>query len=348
MTTIPSQHTPTLRMLAEWEFQYAVMLTWPDSETDWEPYLSDITGTFVDIVRAIIPHEGVIIAAKHPDEVRSVLSSDLSDMPWSEHVRIYQADTNDTWARDHGPITLRQSDGALVLKDFCFNGWGEKFAWQADNAITQCLYSQNAFDGRLENEQPFVLEGGSIECDGEGTVFTTRGCLLAPHRNQPMTEAEISAHLRKTLAADRIVWIDGLQLQGDDTDGHIDTIVRIAPNRTILYIDDSQIVGLPNAHKSLRQQIEEATFGMPPYRLLPLPMPRPITVDGETLPATYANYLVINGAVLVPTYRQPDLDAQAMQTISQAFPGREIVPIDACTIIRQHGSVHCLTMQVYE
>ena len=198
------------------------------------------------------------------------------------------------------------------------------------------------------------MEGGSIESDGKGTVFTTTCCLMAPHRNQPLTQQEIEARLKEYLGAERIVWINHGSLIGDDTDGHIDTLVRICPDDTLLY------TGGDDDHPDLARMEEELktlrTLDGRPYRLLKLPLPRPIyekvqsskfKVQSERLPATYANYLVINGAVLVPTYNQPDLDAEAMRIIQQAFPDREIVGIDCCAVIKQHGSLHCCTMQYY-
>ena len=193
----------------------------------------------------------------------------------------------------------------------------------------------------------FVLEGGSIESDGKGTVFTTTGCLLAPHRNQPMSKDQIEERLKQELHAERIVWIDHGNLIGDDTDGHIDTLVRICPDDTLLYMgcdnpDDEQYEEL---HLMEQQLKTFRTIEGKPYRLLKLPMPRPIIFEGERLPATYANFLVINGAVLCPTYAQPDLDAEALRLVGEAFPDREIVGIDCRSIIKQHGSLHCCTMQ---
>ena len=200
--------------------------------------------------------------------------------------------------------------------------------------------------GTYEDHLDFVLEGGSIESDGKGTVFTTSCCLMAPHRNQPLTQQEIEARLKEYLGAERIVWINHGSLIGDDTDGHIDTLVRICPDDTIVYTggdaDHPDLVLMERELQDLR------TMEGKPYKLLKLPLPRPIYEgNSERLPATYANYLVINGAVLVPTYRQPDLDAEAMHIIGQAFPDREIVGIDCCAVIKQHGSLHCCTMQYY-
>ena len=192
-------------------------------------------------------------------------------------------------------------------------------------------------EGDYEDHNDFVLEGGSVESDGKGTVFTTTCCLLAPNRNQPMTKQQIDTELTKRLRAERIVWLDCKQLEGDDTDGHIDTLVRCAPDDTLLFVSEAD-----------RKELEGLrTLDGRPYRLLQLPQPKPVFFDDEQLPATYANFLVINGAVLVPTYDQPKLDMEACETIAEAFPDRDIIPIDSRIIIRQHGSIHCLTMQYY-
>ena len=255
--------------------------------------------------------------------------------------------TNDTWARDHGFISLVDDQGHRRLLDYRFNGWGEKFPADLDNAINRKLYDQGRLQGEYTDCLDFVLEGGSIESDGKGTVFTTSCCLLAPHRNQPMTREQIEERLKHDLHVQRLLWIDHGELIGDDTDGHIDTLVRICPDDTLLYIgcDDPR-----EAHyESLRQMEEQLqtfrTLEGQPYRLLKLPLPRAIVFEGERLPATYANFLVINGAVLCPTYNQPDLDAIALEQIGKAFPDREIIGIDCLSIIKQHGSLHCCTMQ---
>lgn len=255
--------------------------------------------------------------------------------------------TNDTWARDHGFISLVDDQGHRRLLDYRFNGWGEKFPADLDNAINRQLHDQGRLQGEYTDCLDFVLEGGSIESDGKGTVFTTSCCLLAPHRNQPMTREQIEERLKHDLHVQRLLWIDHGELIGDDTDGHIDTLVRICPDDTLLYIgcDDPR-----EAHYEALRQMEEQlqtfrTLEGQPYRLLKLPLPRAIVFEGERLPATYANFLVINGAVLCPTYDQPDLDAIALEQIGKAFPDREIIGIDCLSIIKQHGSLHCCTMQ---
>lgn len=324
----------------------------------------------MQMAKAITRYEPLVIATPHPVQVGAMLGSRL---PKEQMAKVYicHCKTNDTWARDHGPITLKERNagengsGVLTMLDFRFNGWGEKFEAGLDNRITRTLHEDGAFDTeeggrpRLVDNDDFVLEGGAIESDGKGTVFTTEFCLMAPNRNQPLDRQEIEQELLYRLKAKRIVWLHYGSLIGDDTDGHIDTTVRIAPDDTILYNKcydekDEQYEDFLELEKELEAlRTEEGKE----YRLIPLPQPRPIYDNGETLkeqqeegaerlPATYANFLIINGAVIVPTYRQPDNDRKACEAIAMAFPDREIVPIDSCTIIRQHGSIHCCTMQV--
>lgn len=312
--------TKKWRLPAEWEPQWGVQLTWPHAGTDWAPMLEEITATYKEMACEIEKREELLIVGEP---------------------------SNDTWARDHGFITLVDDEGHARLLDFCFNGWGEKFAAELDNAINRRLYDEGKLKGEYVDCLDFVLEGGSIESDGMGTVFTTTGCLLAPHRNQPLSKEQIEERLKRELHAKRILWIDYGNLTGDDTDGHIDTLVRICPKDTLLYMgcddpDDEQYEDL----RLMEEQLKTfRTLEGKPYRLMKLPMPRPIIFDGERLPATYANFLVVNGAVLCPTYAQPDLDAEALRVIGQAFPDREIVGIDCRSIIKQHGSLHCCTMQ---
>jgi agmatine/peptidylarginine deiminase len=325
--------TTKRRMMAEWEPQSMVQLTWPHKDTDWAPMLPEITAVYEEMAREIAKREPLLIVAPEGFPI-----------PKAFNVQRSTFTSNDTWARDHGFISV-EDNGNLILLDFCFNGWGEKFEAAFDNAINRHLYDQELVRGTYEDHLDFVLEGGSIESDGKGTVFTTTCCLMAPHRNQPLTQAQIEDRLKQYLGAERIVWINHGSLIGDDTDGHIDTLVRICPDDTLLYIgadaDHPDLLAMEGELRTLR------TFDGRPYRLLRLPLPRPIYDGGDRLPATYANYLVINGAVLVPTYAQPDLDAEALRTIALAYPDREIVPIDCRPVIRQHGSLHCCTMQYY-
>lgn len=287
--------------------------------------LEEITATYDEMAREISKREQLLIVGENG----------------------YNFPSNDTWARDHGFISLIDDQGHRRLVDFCFNGWGEKFPAEKDNAINRLIYKNGIISGEYVDCLDFVLEGGSIESDGRGTIFTTSCCLLAPHRNQPLTKAQIEERLKRELHAQRVLWIDHGHLTGDDTDGHIDTLVRICPDDTLLYVgcedpNDEQYEDL----LLMEQQLQTfRTLEGQPYKLVKLPMPRPIISEGMRLPATYANFLVINGAVLCPVYAQPDLDAIAVRLIGEAFPHRLVIPIDCRSIIQQHGSLHCCTMQ---
>ena len=325
-----------------------VQLTWPHAKTDWAPMLNEITETYEEMASVISSREDLLIVA--PEAVRPMFNVQCSmfNVQCSMfNVQCSMFNSNDTWARDHGFITLVDDEGGAKLLDFCFNGWGEKFEAELDNAINRRIYDEGKVKGEYVDCLDFVLEGGSIESDGEGTIFTTSCCLLALHRNQPMTKAEIEDRLKRDLCAERILWIDYGHLVGDDTDGHIDTLVRIAPNYTLLYIgcDDEADEQYSDLKKMEEQLKTFRTLDGEPYKLVKLPSPRPIFEDGERLPATYANFLIINGAVLVPTYNQPDLDAEAMKLIGEVFPDRDIIGIDCRSVIKQHGSLHCCTMQ---
>lgn len=340
--------THTFYFPPEWAKQSAILLTWPHERTDWAPYLKEITETYLQMAEVITMNEKLIIAAQYPKKVMPLLERRLSPK-YIQNVKVYPCKCNDTWARDHGPITIIRDDGQKFLLNFRFNGWGKKFKWNLDNAINKTLYNEFAFGGILSDEDDFVLEGGAIESDGKRTVMTTSFCQLAPNRNKKMTTKEkLDQELCARLHADRIIWIDHGKLIGDDTDGHIDTIARFAPNDTIVYMgcddkDDEQYEEL----SLLEEQLKELkTLSGKPYRLIRLPMPHPIYDGYDRLPATYANFLILNYAVLVPTYKQPERDRQAMDAIQKAFPIHEIIGIDATAIIRQHGSVHCLAMQL--
>ena len=357
---------------SEWQQQVAVQLTWPHANTDWAPYLEDIVRMEVRMADEITKREDLIIVTPEKEALREFLSTQLTEQQL-KRVKIVEMPTDDTWARDHGAITLlprpenEKRPRKTILLDFCFNGWGKKFPAENDNHISWNLkcsgvffdyYCHNRHKGEALQDDPetecemeehldFVLEGGSIESDGKGTVFTTSQCLLAPNRNQPLSKEGIENYLKRVLCAERIVWLDHGNLIGDDTDGHIDTIVRIAPDDTILYVkcDDYKDEQFQD-FEALESQLQcLRTKEGKPYRLLPLPMPKAMYDDGDRLPATYANFLIINGAVLVPTYNQPELDKKAMEIIQEAFPDREIIGIDAQVAVRQHGSLHCLTMQ---
>lgn len=317
--------TSTTNLLAEWQPHGAVMLAWPHSGTDWAYMLDRVQECYRNIVDALLrAGEKVIILA--PESEAPVFSN--------PNVTVIHVATNDTWIRDYGPLTL--ADGTLL--DFRFNAWGQKFASNFDNQTTRTLADLKAILAPVECHKDFVLEGGSIESDGNGTILTTACCLLAPNRNEPLTRQQINAELLRRLHARKILWIDCEPLPGDDTDGHVDTLARLAPMNSIFYcgtVNPAQLAEFTNADGQ-------------PYNLFELPVPDPVTDpdDGSVLPATYANYLVTANAVLMPTYGQPLNDTRAINTLRIVFADREIIPVDCRALIRQHGSLHCATMQI--
>lgn len=336
----------TIFLPAEWHEQSAVQLTWPHHSTDWKPVLKEVARCYIEMAREITAREQLIIVTPAPFSVRSLLAKALPIESF-RRITFCEAPSNDTWARDHGFITLLAPDGRHLL-DFKFNGWGEKFSSKFDNCICRRMANQKILDGHYKRHLDFVLEGGSIESDGKGTILTTSHCLLAPHRNQPLSQAQIEARLLASLHAERILWLDHGYLAGDDTDSHIDTLARFCPDDTIAYV---QCLDQSDEHYAELHLMEEQlrtfrTLEDRPYRLIPLPMAKTIyDKDGTRLPATYANFLIMNGAVLMPTYGDTDTDLQAKIQLQKAFPEHEIIGIDCRILITQHGSLHCCTMQ---
>ncbi len=336
----------TKTLLPEWAPQTFVELAWPHAATDWAPCLEEACRCFEAIVRAVVScGEDVLIVAPDPDAARHR----LGEMPL---VHYAECPTNDTWTRDTGFLTL--SNGEFC--DFQFNGWGLKFAACDDNRINARIFTAltGLFYGSSDVRPVYrdclrtVLEGGSIESDGRGTLLTTSSCLLAPNRNGFGSKEEASQMLCSALGAQRVLWLDHGHLEGDDTDGHIDTLARLCPDDTILYIRcDNPADAHYDDLRAMEQQLRSfRTLDGRPYRLLPLPMADVVRDEsGQRLPATYANYLVINGAVLLPSYNRPHNDNEAARQLRTAFPSREIISVDCQVLIRQHGSLHCSTMQ---
>ncbi len=339
---------PSQRLPAEWEPQDAVLLTWPHKHTDWNWILDDVTELYEALATVIADYADVVIAVAPDmlDEVASRLESMGAPL---EYIYLYPVETNDTWARDHGPITVETPQGMKLL-NFTFNGWGGKHTHELDNLISRRLYEQNAFPAAGFETQDWVLEGGSIEVDGCGTLLTTAQCLLNPNRNPGMSQADIEARLASAFGVRKINWLHHGYLAGDDTDSHIDTLARLCPERTIVYTacddpEDEHYEELSSMAAELRSLTD---VDDEPYRLIPLPWPGPVvSEDGQRLPATYANFLIINEAVLVPIYERPT-DEEALEQISRAFPGYDIIGIPCSVLVEQGGSLHCITMQLPE
>jgi agmatine deiminase len=337
------------RLPAEWEPQDAVMLTWPHRNSPWDWILDDVVELYEALATVICDFADVVIAVPEQqiDEVRSRL--EVMGAPL-EYIHLYPCASNDSWARDHGPLTVETEDGFKLL-DFQFNGWGNKFPHDLDNQISSQLFAQGAFPYATIEPQDWVLEGGSIESDGQGTLLTTSSCLLNKNRNPDLSKADIELRLGAAFGAKKINWLDHGYLAGDDTDGHIDTLARLCPNNTIVYTacDDEQDEHYTELKKMEAQLQSFTNANGEPYRLLPLPWAGEVLGDesDERLPSTYANFLIINEAVLVPIYDLP-MDEDALEVVSQAFPGYEIFGIPCLSLIEQGGSLHCITMQIPE
>ncbi|MBE0489496.1 MAG: agmatine deiminase family protein, partial [Halomonas sp.] len=335
------------RLLPEWHPQDAVQLTWPAPESDWAPLLERIEATLEAMVVAIARYQDVLVSV--PDTAtRTHLAGRFAALGVpDERLLLVVATSDDTWTRDHGPLAVEEN-GELRLHDYLFTGWGGKFPAARDNTLTRRLAQAGIYACPV-SERGLVLEGGALESDGAGTLLTTEACLLNPNRNPGLDRQAVEDWLHEDFGVTRVLWLAHGHLEGDDTDSHVDTLARFCDPATIAYVhcDDEAdphypaLAAMEAELKALRRRDGE------PYRLVPLPWPRPCfdPVDGHRLPATYANFLIINGAVLVPTYGDA-ADTRALTALAGAFPGRDIIPIDCLSVIRQHGSLHCLTMQL--
>jgi len=328
---------------AEWHPQSGVMLTWPHEYTDWAYMLDEVEACFINIATEILKRELLLVVCVDTERIESL----LGDHP---NLMIAEMPTNDTWARDHGAITVL-TDGKPMLLDFKFNGWGLKFAADKDNLITQRLYNSGLFQEEVaySNCLNVALEGGSIESDGKGTILTTAECLLSPNRNGEWNQTDIESYFAEKFGATRVLWLNHGYLAGDDTDSHVDTLARLCDETTIAYVkctdpDDEHYDELAKMEQELMQF---KTAAGEPYRLIALPMADAVYDEDERIPATYANFLIINNAVLIPSYDSP-MDAEAAALLKQAFTDREMVLIDCRSLIKQHGSLHCVTMQFPE
>ncbi|MEN8146082.1 MAG: agmatine deiminase family protein [Campylobacterota bacterium] len=326
----------TKRLPAEFEQQSFIQLIFPHEKSDWSSYLDEASKNFVAIATAVAKFEKCLIICDDIERVKTHFSS-------TKNIYFIEAESDDTWARDCSGITVLD-DGKPTVIDFTFTGWGNKFDASLDNALTSKVAKYYEADYKKER---FILEGGAIESNGDGILLTTTECLLNPNRNVKLTQKfEIESILNENLGTQKVLWLDHGYLAGDDTDSHIDTLARFADEKTILYVqcqdeEDEHFEALSKMEKELQtfRDLEEK-----PFNLVDLPMTDPIYYEEERLPATYANFLIVNGAVIVPTYNDPH-DKEALAIIQKAFPKREIIGVDCSVLIRQHGALHCVTMQ---
>ena len=332
---------------AEWSEQSAIQLTWPHSDTDWAPNLNAIEHVYLNLAKHISARQCLVVSF-HNEELKLAALSKMRDFGVNEqNLRTFIAPNNDTWARDHGPITLLNEQGENQLLDFRFNAWGAKYEANHDDKITFELIQQPFVSLNGYQNVDMVLEGGSIESDGEGTILTTETCLLNPNRNPQMNKEQIEASLKTLFNAKQVLWLTNGHLAGDDTDAHIDTLARLAPQGIVYVACDDKSDSHYDALAKMQQELSQLkNADGEAYTLFPLPWPNTITnEDGDPLPATYANYLIINDAVLVPVYNDAN-DSVALEVIAKAHPNREIIAVDCRAVIQQFGSLHCLTMQL--
>lgn len=324
------------------------MLTWPHEDTDWAPYLAEVEPVYIEVARQVLQRQSLLIichneALKH--RVHSLLQRSNIDI---SRLHTFIIPCDDTWARDHGPITLVDDQGNNKALDFIFNGWGNKYDATADNAINRYLLQQTSVQAEYQAVD-FVLEGGGIEVDGQGHLLTTEQCLLNQNRNPGLTRKQIEQQLNQHFGCEQVLWLQHGSLEGDDTDSHIDTLARFAPDNTIVYVQchDQNDAHFDELHRMEQELTSLRRHDGKAFNLVPLPMPAAcFNQQGERLPATYANFLIINDAVLVPTYRQPELDNRALQQVQTAFPQYDIIAVDCLPLIEQFGSLHCITMQL--
>ncbi len=336
------------RLVAEWEPQTGVLLAWPHVDGDWRPFLERVEPVYVELAAVIARYETVLICCRnraHRERIASLLGDQA---PADDRVVFANIPFNDTWIRDYGPLSVARNASRELLK-FAFNGWGHRFEAGLDNQAAIRLKEQRVFGATpmtvIDN---WILEGGSIDTDGAGTLLTTVSCLTAANRNDDNDRGRIEKRLEQTLGGRRVLWLEHGGLAGDDTDGHIDNLARFCDPTTLCHVicrDENDehyapLQAMANQLRSFRRPDGEL------YRLIALPLPQPVhNANGARLPASYANFLIINGAVLVPVFDDP-ADAIALAALRPCFPGRELIPIDARPLIEQAGGLHCATLQV--
>lgn len=337
------------RLNAEWEPVEAVLVAIPSYEaaSDWNYIYSEMIAQYYRLLEAFTSNNvSVVIVSDNPDFISPFFKELNNGL-----LRYISLPINDTWTRDYGPLCIDLVNRKMLL-DFGFNGWGLKFAADKDNLVNLNLCKREIISNESYiNYRDFVLEGGSIETDGEGTLLTTTSCLCSPNRNGGKTIDELNPILTEKLGVDRILWLSHGHLEGDDTDSHIDTLARLCPNNTIIYTgcEDMNDTHYESLLKMKEELMALKNKNGESFHLLELPLPNPILdpIDGHRLPATYTNYLIVNDIVFVPVYLQKSKDDIACGVIRDAFPNHKIVPVDCTTFIRQHGSLHCATMQIH-
>lgn len=320
------------KSIAEWHKQELLLLSLPHKDTDWKPYLEEILQSYEEFIKAVARFQKVLLIA--PSE------SDFARFKSIENVDFFQCETNDTWIRDFGAIDVYE-DEKLIGLDFTFNAWGDKFQSSLDNAVNSKLF-KNKLQGKLEKID-FILEGGSIDFNGDGVMLTTTTCLLNENRNLHFNQAQIEKKLKDIFGLKEIIWLENGFIKGDDTDSHVDTLARFINENTIAYcICEDKNDEHYEALKAMENELKKTKFN-----LLPLPLPKPIYYNDKRLGATYANFVFINNALIVPTYNDAN-DSIIINALQKACKDQEVIGVDARVFLRQNGSLHCSCQNRYQ
>ena len=340
-----------INLPAEWEQQNAIMLTWPNNQSYWQNTMHEIENVFQQVAIEVSKRQKLIISCfdvEHKAHILTLLQKSAANL---SNVSLNIVKANDIWVRDHGPITVLKDNKPLLL-DFTFTGWGYKYPAKLDNELTKNLHTQQVFNNTPIKTIDFAIEGGGIETDGKGTLLVTKSCILCEKRNPQLSQDKVEEILKTNFGVNRILWLENGELEGDDTDGHIDTLVRFADPHTLLYVtcDNEADANFTSLNKMAKELQNFKDYQGKPYNLIPLPSPKIkyADFDGKRLPLTYANFLIINNAVLVPTYNDANdaNDALALKIISETFKDREIIAIPSMPVVQWYGSIHCMTMQL--
>lgn len=325
-------------MAPEWHDIDAVMLAWPHAKTDWAPWLDDARATYINVVSAINRNNAGVIMLCAPEDIESLKAL----LPENAKVLIIPASYNDTWMRDYGFITCKDADGKGSPVEFRFNGWGNKFDASEDNLANQRYLA--ALCKAVLRSSPVVAEGGALEIDEEGHLLSTAQCLLNPERNDDMSLSAYADAFKDMLGCRKVTVLQHGHLEGDDTDGHIDTLVRFTPNKGLV-IQACNNRPHDSHYEGLKALCDECALELPEHAQFHLPLPYIENEEGDRLPASYANYLICNNAILLPVYGEHE-DAEAIQVVQKAHPNHIVEPIDCSVLVKQYGSLHCISMQV--
>jgi agmatine/peptidylarginine deiminase len=321
------------RLIAEFEEQSFTQIIFPHKNTDWNCCLEEARENFINIINAIIKYQKCLVVCADIEETKNYFEK-------NDNLYFVEYETNDCWARDTSALSVEEN-GDIKLLDFTFNGWGRKFEANKDNLLTKNI---SKYYSKPIETIDFILEGGGVESNGIDAILTTSECMLNKNRNTSLDSTQITQKLNEYFGATRLHYLDHGYLAGDDTDSHIDTLARFIDHKTIMYVGTPKDKNDEHFNELNKMEDELKAIALENnYDLISLPFCEPLYNEDERLPATYANFLFINGAVLVPTYGVAQ-DKDALKIFEDFFKDRNIIGIDCSTLIKQHGSLHCVTM----